>query len=266
MSFFIPTKLMSYFNRLRQRVNLKISDSTQKIQSSKHNAKNSFLDLKLKIFLSIDRFIKYSHQKEFNKILLKWKTKVLSTPPSQHMSKLMVLIKKLLVRIKFYVSKLISSQTAVRALSISLIMTGAVSIYFSYSDIYQSQNPNRSPASVQQYDYRPEYKTFQSRTHKVMNMKVPVEVESVREISSITIDFTIRTTTRFSKLFLENYEYKLKDYFFTTVEPVISDFPLESEGKDVLKEKITEEVNNFLRENAVEGTVEEVEIVFIVAS
>lgn len=266
LTFFIPKKFINFSSKLSQSFNRKVSTTNKKLSTSKQNIKDYILNIKLKIFLNIDKFIKYSHQKEFNKITSELKAKILSTPPDQYFKKIKSLIKALFLLVKKSFSKLLTSQAAVRALSISLIVTGATSIYLSYNDIYQAENPNRSPASVQEYDYRPEYKTFQSRSLKVMNMKVPVEVESVREISSITIDFSIRTTTRFSKLFLENYEYKLKDYFFTTVQPVISNFPLEAEGKDVLKEKITEEVNNFLRENGVEGKVEEIEIVFIVAS
>ena len=65
---------------------------------------------------------------------------------------------------------------------------------------------------------------------------------------------------------MEEYEYKLKDYFFTMVEAVVSDFPMETEGKEVLKETIMIEVENFLEDNNVEGVVEEVNILYIVGS
>lgn len=101
---------------------------------------------------------------------------------------------------------------------------------------------------------------------KVFNVKIPIYVEDVKAISSVTVDFTVRTSTRFAKQYLEEYEYKLKDYFFMTTEPVISTFPLKHEGKSILKEKIQDELNVFLNENKVEGQVQEVDIIFIVGS
>ncbi|MEX1099687.1 MAG: hypothetical protein WEB87_04635, partial [Bacteriovoracaceae bacterium] len=97
-------------------------------------------------------------------------------------------------------------------------------------------------------------------------VKVPIYVESVKAIQSVTVDFTVRTDTRFAKQFLEEYEYKLKDNFFMTTEPVLSSFPLEDEGKFVLKEKIQYELNTFLKDNKVEGEVRQVDIIFIIGS
>lgn len=148
----------------------------------------------------------------------------------------------------------------------SIILLGALGVYNSLMQIYNTEQPSRSIASIQEYDYRPEYRLYPQQTLTIQNIKVPIFVESVGEIDSITIDFSVRTSTRFARYYLLEYDYKLKDYFFTTVEPVISDFPIETEGKEVLKEKIRIEINNFLYENYVEGEVEEVNILYIVGS
>ena len=234
--------------------------------SSAFSLLNFISTWKYRLLQNIDKLIISARSFGFHQFVILMRLKL----DSLKSANLKVLFKNRVIEI-FNVLKsmgkhIVKPHVMIKGLSASLILFGGFSAYQSYNDIYQKEFPTRAPASVQEYDYRPEYKSFESRTIKIMNMKIPVEVANVREISSVTIDFTIRTTTRFSRLFLENYDYKLKDYFFTTVEPVISDFPLESEGKSVLKEKITEEVNNFLRENGVEGVVEEVEIVFIVAS
>lgn len=262
----LPQSIKNTLLRIKVKIGHLKSNIKVSISNFKKKVITKYHEVKLKFFLAIDRFINYSHQKEFNKLVLKLKLYLTKTPPNEHLKNSKVFLKNITWKVVTIFKKLSSSQNFVRAFSVVLIALGSYGIYFSTQDIYKSENPMRAPASVQEYDYRPDYKTFQSRTLKVMNVKIPVEVESVREIDSITVDFSIRTTTRFARLFLENYEYKLKDYFFTTVEPIISDFPIKEEGKDILKEKLTEEVNNFLRENGVEGEVEEVEIVFIVAS
>ena len=48
--------------------------------------------------------------------------------------------------------------------------------------------------------------------------------------------------------------------------PIVSDFAIEEEGKEVLKEKIQKEVQSFLDKERVEGQVLEVNIQYIVGS
>lgn len=178
--------------------------------------------------------------------------------------------KKVISKVRNFISyqyqKLSNQQIGVAILFFAITGFGALSVFYSGNDIYQEEFVERAPASVFQYSNRPEYRNFDRKSFKVFNVKIPVFVESVREVKTITVDFSIRASNRFTKKFLSNYEYKLKDYFFTTVEPVISTFPLKEEGKSILKDKIIEELNTFLEEQGVEGSIEEVNIIFIVGS
>ena len=162
-------------------------------------------------------------------------------------------------------NKLGKEQLAIATAVISVVSIGFYQMVTSTSQIIESEYPNRTPASIQEYAYKPKYKMFQKKTIRVLNVKVPIYRESVREVRSITVDFTVRTSTRFAKQYLEYYENQVKDYFFTSVEPVISTFQVQEEGKEVLKEKIALELNAFLVKNKVEGKVEEVAISFLVA-
>lgn len=165
-----------------------------------------------------------------------------------------------------FLEKINTPQTYIATTAMLMILFGTYNIYVSSSNIYLQEFNTREPASQQQYIKKPEYQAYEKRTLKVFNVKVPIFQESISAIRSVTIDFTVRTDTRFSKQYLEEYEYKLKDYFFLTVEPVVSEFPLEEEGKSILKDKIQRELNNFLKVHGVEGEVVEVKIVFIIAS
>lgn len=164
------------------------------------------------------------------------------------------------------VSKIPKTQVAIASSAMLMIFFGTFSVYQSGQDIYMKEWAGRAPASAQEYLYRPEYQKYIKRTLKVFNVKVPVYVESVKAVQSVTVDFAVRTDTRFAKLFLEEYEYKLKDYFFMTTEPMMSTFTLGDEGKRVLKDKIQDELNTFLQEEKVQGKVLEVDILFIVGS
>lgn len=158
------------------------------------------------------------------------------------------------------------TQALIAASAMLMIFFGTYSVYVSSEKIYMKEWGSRAPASADEYLKRPEYLKYKKRTLKVFNVKIPVYVESVKSIQSVTVDFTVRTETRFARQFLEEYEYKLKDYFFMTTEPMTSTFPLEEEGKMILKDKIKDELNIFLDEEKVEGEVLDVDIIFIIGS
>jgi len=187
-------------------------------------------------------------------------------PPQKHAKKIKSLIIIFFFTLKERLKIFTHSHTQMGVVAFLLISFGAYQIFESGKDIYEQEYPDRAPASVQEHRVTKEYNEYVVRTARVLNIKVPIYAESVKGVSSITIDFTVRTSTRFARMYLEEFEYKLKDYFFTGVEPVISSFPLEEEGKEVLKEKILDELNTFLVNDNVEGEVLEVDIIFIVGS
>ena len=240
-----------------------------KIELSKQNAKAGYTKFKLKsdqLFNKINEIQNYPVKEKGIEKLVAAKEFVLTTSPRQHRDNFKIFFKPKAEYV-FVKVKSINKKSAVIGLSLlALIFTGGLGIYFGANQIFMKEFPTRSIASVQEYDYRPDYKLYEQKTIKILNMKVPIFSESVEKINSITVDFSLRTSTRFAKYYLIQYEYKLKDYFFTTVEPVVSDFPMQTEGKEVLKEKIRDEINNFLYENHVEGEVEEVNILYMVGS
>lgn len=160
------------------------------------------------------------------------------------------------------VDKVGRQQLGIAFTAMIMITVGILSIYDSSRDIYNNEYKGRMPASVQQYDENPAYQMFKRKTATVFKIQVPIYRDNVKEVRNITIDFTVRTSTRFAKKYLEFHTQKLKDYFFTSVEPITSSFPLEEEGKIVLKEKIHYELNNFLMHENVEGVVEEINLIY----
>jgi flagellar basal body-associated protein FliL len=162
------------------------------------------------------------------------------------------------------VNKVGKQQLTIAFTAMLMITAGIFSIYDSSRDIYNSEFISRAPASAQVYDEKPAYHMYQRKTAIVLKIQIPIFREDVKQVRNITVDFTVRTSTRFAKQYLEYHTQKLKDYFYTTVEPVTASFPLEEEGKSVLKEKIHYELNNFLLEENVEGVVEEVNLIYSV--
>jgi flagellar basal body-associated protein FliL len=132
----------------------------------------------------------------------------------------------------------------------------------------QNSTQNRTPASIEEelkYD-RPGYYKRQERHLELTNMRLPVYIAKLNEIKSVDIDFTITLTNRNSRKFLSKHEFELRDHIILNMEPLIATFPLEDEGKEVLRQKIWKEIDIFMEENKIEGSVEDLKLTYILAN
>ena len=262
----IPKSLLSKLRAYKLKLKIKWTQFSGSIIVHFTKFKNKTITTKNHVSNFINALLEYPVKEKIFLILDKIKVLLLKTPLKNHASKVNSLLKTYINKIDYIMEKLGKPQLAMAVTVFILMGVGLTSMYNSSQRFMIKEFPDRAPANIQDYAYKPDYKMFKKKTLKVMNIKVPVLQENVKQVKSVTVDFTVRTSTRFAKQYLEHYENQLKDYFFTTVEPVVSSFPLEREGKDILKEKILYELNNFLKENNVEGFVEQVDIVFIIGT
>lgn len=126
----------------------------------------------------------------------------------------------------------------------------------------------RAPASVEEevlYE-RPGYYKKQTRHFSVTNLRLPVYVAQVNEIRSVDVDFTATLSNRYSRMFLEKNEFQLRDHLILQLEPSIAAFPLEEEGKIIIRKKLLSEINDFLQLNEVQGEVTELKITYVLAN
>ena len=105
---------------------------------------------------------------------------------------------------------------------------------------------------------RAEYYNEQDRHLDVSNVTLPVYIESVSSIRSLTIDFTMVMSNRYLRAYFLENEHLLKNRINNTLEPIIPDFPLNEEGKIILRDKIKYEVNELIRELKIKGQVNNV--------
>lgn len=227
---------------------LKDSQSTLKIGKKRLGQKIS--EFKLKIANSIAAF----------------KSFLLNSPLKTTISLLAPLKNKVKQKFSKTFTKEQAPQFVLAGSAMTMITLAVIAVAQQSRTIYQAENPSRKPASVQQYDLKPEYYYFKQQTTMVQNIKVPLQVSNVAQMDSLTIDFSVRTSTRYASYFLKENEHRLKDYFFTSVEPIVSDFALDEDGKEVLKEKIQNEIQNFLDKEKVEGEVLEVNLQYVIGS
>jgi flagellar basal body-associated protein FliL len=113
---------------------------------------------------------------------------------------------------------------------------------------------------------RPEYYKKQTRFFDMTNLRLPVYFAKVNEIISIDIDFSATMKNRTSKMFLEKHEFHLRDHLILQIEPSIASFPLEEEGKEIIRRKLLLEINDFLKLHGVEGEVLELKITYVLAN
>lgn len=203
-----------------------------------------------------EKFTEYKH--ECLKFIL--------VSPKLHLKRIWHFIKISFLYLKRFLSRFSGEQVTITSVVVLLLLAGFGTIVKTGRFIWNSENPSRSPASVVEPHERPPYYQHEEKTFIVLNVKVPVFRQDVRQIKSVTIDFGVRTNTRFAKFYLQEFEYKLKDHFFMTMEPIQSSFPIEAEGKNIISEKIQYELNQLLKQEGVEGRVEEVTILYIIAT
>lgn len=143
-----------------------------------------------------------------------------------------------------------------------------IGIGFSGKKLMKStEDISREPASVDEVMYeRPEYYKKQTKFFEMTNFRLAVYVAQVNEIHSVDLDFIITLSNRTTKAYLEKHDFYLRDHLILHMEPSVASFPLEEEGKEIIREKLISEINEYLRQNEVDGHVVEVKITYVLAN
>ena len=258
----VPKKVFDFRDQTKLKTKTWFKKKVEQVQANLIILKNKIITLKDYIMVKVDFVQKYPIKEKVQVQVTIIKEYLLNTPLKNHVIWFSKKFSNFNASFWGGVDKVGRQQLGLAVTALVMITVGILSIYDSSRDIYNNEFQTRSPASAQEYDEKPAYQMYKRKTATVFKIQVPIYREKVKEVRNITIDFTVRTSTRFAKQYLEFHTQKLKDYFFTSVEPVTSSFPLEEEGKIVLKEKIHYELNNFLMQENVEGVVEEVNLIY----
>jgi flagellar basal body-associated protein FliL len=125
----------------------------------------------------------------------------------------------------------------------------------------------RSPASAEEIIYdRPDYYKKQTRHFEITNFRLPVYIAEIDEIRSVDLDMTATMNSRSSRMYLEKREFELRDHLILHLEPSVASFPLEDEGKEIIRKKVWSEINEFLKAQGEEGEVVELKITYVLAN
>ncbi len=153
--------------------------------------------------------------------------------------------------------------------SAASILSGVNMIFSGKRLIEQHEAEGRSPASLEEtveYD-RPAYYKKQAKHLELTNLRLPVFVPEINQQRTVDIDFTATLSNRMAKKFLEKHEFQLRDHFILNIEPVEASFPIIEEGREIIRQKLLLEINEFLKTSGIEDAyVTELKITYVLAN
>ena len=156
-------------------------------------------------------------------------------------------------------------------LTTASMVTGLVSIniYTTSKKIAEKTGMAREPASEVNNgtapSKRPGYYKRNERELRIRNMTMPIYVGDAKELRSLTIDFTIISSNKYIKEYFFQNTYLIRDRMFSSLEPIVPEFPLTIEGKAIIKDKLIRELQVLLDEMKIKGSVKEIHIHSILA-
>lgn len=158
---------------------------------------------------------------------------------------------------------------------VSVATMGGLSSIVIYQEVQKISDKSRDPASavVVEVDNentpskRPEYYKQQERELRVRNISFPVYVgtRGPASVKKVVMDFTFVSSNRYIREYFFDNIHLLRDKLNTSLEQMLPEFPLEDDGKRVIKEKIQKEMQVLLNDLKIEGSIEKVYIHSIMA-
>lgn len=113
---------------------------------------------------------------------------------------------------------------------------------------------------------RPKYYMQTEKMASFKDLNLQLFLEDTRRNRQIWVDFTALASNRNIVLFLKDHEIEMRDHINMQVEPVIPQLPIEEEGRQIIKEKIQLEINEYLKKSGIEGKILEVYVDYIIVS
>jgi flagellar basal body-associated protein FliL len=147
-------------------------------------------------------------------------------------------------------------------------LLAVIGIFSSGSRIALIEEAARRPASIEPeaiYD-RPDYYKKETKHFDMSSLRLPVFFSDINQLKSVDIDYTATLSNRAAKMYLEKQEFQLRDHLIIQIEPIVPSFPLEEEGKDIIRKKIQQEIDQFLIKHGIEGKTVDVKITYVLAN
>lgn len=109
------------------------------------------------------------------------------------------------------------------------------------------------------YDFknpRPPYYKHAEHIFIFYGLTLPIYKDDEQYLNWVT--FTIRSSNRFIINYIEKFQDKIKDHLIKNIVMMDADFLSKVEGKEMLKDKLRDEINIYLRKHKIRGEIEQV--------
>lgn len=252
--FLIPTKIINFIGTSFTSVKNFIKKIANKIMI--------FLTGVLSKIISIPKAI-LSRVQLIVPILMSLVEKLKSIRPSNFLPKrwlipLIALLSPLFTKIYIWLTGL-SPKAIVLSVTLSAIVgLASISIYSNSKKIYKDSSPKSEEVKVSPSNMRADYRKGDEKELFINDVQMPVYIEGAGTAKALIFDFSIRLSNRYLKVYFEEKEYLIKDKLNATLLPVVPTFPLEKEGKVIIKDKVKKELNKLIKEQKIEGEVKDV--------
>lgn len=152
----------------------------------------------------------------------------------------------------------------------SIFLLSITSIYI-FKSIQKKELPTFTKDEMQQ-EIRPSVKTQRApyfrREYQYIDLdevNIPVYVSKLSSMKLLVVDVVIEASNRFIPQYFVQYEHEIRDHLYTHLEPVIPGFPLELEGKHIVRNKLISELNLYLKKKKISGRINAIHIQGIIA-
>lgn len=257
-----PQKLKKNFQNSKELLTTRRGDLKKKLVESKEKALVKAVEAKKKLdqakVKSIET-IQKAKQTDIKKLRL-----------AQVFAAIGAFLAPPLIKLKSWYINLQPTQIASFVTLSTVATLASVNIYVQSNKIAQE---SRAPASelaeevrnATEISRRPAYFKIQEKQFRVSNVVLPAYIKKNGAIKKIVIDFTFESSNKYIKAFLWDNPYYVHDVLNSTIEPISVDFPLEEEGKTIIKEKIQKEMNGLLKRLKIKGEIKEIYIHSMIA-
>jgi flagellar basal body-associated protein FliL len=260
----LPPKFFETKNKIQQNIQDKKEFSILWIKS----LKPKLLELKEKLIVWLKGKLEYLKSLPWKKMLIDDPINYLNSMKGDDgfSKKFAKILFHLFTKLNHFVQNLTPTQILGFVFIISTAFLGTVNVYVNSQSIINKNGAARTPASAPEEEVikRPDYYKKGKKSVSLQTVVLPLLVENKKAVRTLTVDFDMYATTRFAAKYLDKNESKVRDYLLMTMEPIDSNFPLNSEeGKEIIKQKIIHEINIFLKEQRVEGEIFEVRLIYV---
>lgn len=243
-----------------------INKSREKIQSQKKNLKDKALSSKDEILKKSQEVVAQAKALDIKGKVDKTKEKVIAETKDLNPQKLKVLGQKVLQKSATAANKIgtfVKPKTFAFYFASITTITGLGIVGYNQFNNFLFEAGFRQPASVPELptNVRPSYYKLEDRILYLNWIILPIIIEDTKSMKSVKMEVYLECSNRQTKLWLFERQQAVGDYLHTNIEPVVPSFPLNPEGREIIRGTILREINKLLeRSKSAEGKVDKVHI------